>query len=132
MVRTNKTTVAGIILTNAQLFTHGTTFSADVLDTMFGIQLPTVPANDVLASHFLINRRNLQRLTAYTKLNKQLAERGLSITQITENYQTRYYIRTVPELPAAVGYYRRKGKRAAKRSRILAQAYNQLAIPGIE
>ena len=132
MVRTNKTTVAGIILTNAQLFTHGTTFSADVLDTMFGIQLPPVSANDVLASHFLINRRNLQRLTAYTKLNKQLAERGLSITQITENYQTRYYIRTVPKLPAAVGYYRRKGKRAAKRSRILAQAYNQLAIPGIE
>jgi len=132
MVRTNKTTVAGIILTNAQLFTQGTTFSADVLDTMFGIQLPAVPANDPLVSHSLINRRNLQRLTAYTKLNKQLAERGLSITQSTTNCVTSYSIRTVPELPKAVTYYRRKGKRALKRSRILGQAYNQLAIPGIE
>ena len=132
MVKITNNIVDTIILQNATIFTHGTTFSADVLDNMFQIGLPAVPANDIIQAHFLINRRNLNRLSAYTALNRRLAARGLAITQITENYQTRYYIRTVPELPKVVTYYRRKGKRATKRSRILEQAYNQLAIPGIE
>ena len=79
-----------------------------------------------------INRRNLQRLTAYTKLNKMLAERGISIHQKTNAGSSTYHVRTVADLPEDVTYYRRKGKRASKRSRILAQAYAQLAIPGIE
>lgn len=132
MVRTNRQTLDTIILQNANLFAHGATFSADVLDTMFGIQLPEVSTNNILEAHKIISKRNFQRVTAYTKLNKRLAERGISITQKTENFNTTYNVRLVAELPKAVVHYRRKGKRAAKRSRILAQAYNQLAIPGIE
>lgn len=117
---------------NTALFAHGSVFSGDVLDTMFGIQLPAVADNNPINIFNSINRRNLQRLTAYTKLNKMLAERGISIHQKTNAGFSTYHVRTVADLPEDVVYYRRKGKRASKRSRILAQAYAQLAIPGIE
>ena len=117
---------------NSALFAHGSVFSGDVLDTMFGIQLPAIADNNPINIYNSINRRNLQRLNAYTKLNKILAERGISIHQKTVAGAATYNVRTVAELPKDVTYYRRKGKRATKRSRILLQAYNQLAIPGIE
>lgn len=132
MVNINKANVSGIIMQNTALFAHGSVFSGDVLDTMFGIQLPAVTDNNPINIFNSINRRNLQRLTAYTKLNKMLAERGISIHQKTNAGSSTYHVRTVPALPKDVVYYRRKGKRASKRSRILAQAYAQLAIPGIE
>ena len=117
---------------NSALFAHGSVFSGDVLDTMFGIQLPIVTDNNPINIYNSINRRNLQRLNAYAKLNKMLAERGISIHQKTIAGAASYHVQTVAELPKDVKYYRRKGKRATKRSRILLQAYNQLAIPGIE
>lgn len=134
MVRTNKANLANIIMNNAGIFTHGSVFSADVLDTMFGIEIPNLTtastSNDIFVA---INKRNLKRLTAYTKLNKMLAERGISMHQRTDTTGfVTYHIRTVADLSKDVIYYRRKGKRATKRSRILATAYSQLAIPGIE
>jgi len=132
MVNTNKANVSGIIMQNSALFAHGSVFSGDVLDTMFGIQLPAVADNNPINIFNSINRRNLQRLSAYTKLNKMLAERGISIHQKTVAGAASYHVQTVAELPKDVKYYRRKGKRAIKRSSILLQAYNQLAIPGIE
>ena len=132
MVNTNKANVSGIIMQNSALFAHGSVFSGDVLDTMFGIQLPIVADNNPINIYNSINRRNLQRLNAYAKLNKMLAERGISIHQKTVAGAASYHVQTVAELPRDVKYYRRKGKRASKRSRILAQAYAQLAIPGIE
>ena len=132
MVNTNKANVSGIIMQNSALFAHGSVFSGDVLDTMFGIQLPAVADNNPINIYNSINRRNLQRLSAYTKLNKMLAERGISIHQKTVAGAASYHVQTVDKLPKDVTYYRRKGKRATKRSRILLQAYNQLAIPGIE
>ena len=127
MIRTNKANIQTVIMQNSALFAHGAIFSGDVLDNMFSIAIPAVGI-DPMSNFNAINRRNLSRLTAYTKLNKALAERGLSIHQSRGNYA----IRTVADLPKDVKYYRRKGKRAIKRSTILAQAYNQLAIPGIE
>lgn len=132
MVNTNKANVSGIIMQNTALFAHGSVFSGDVLDTMFGIQLPAIADNNPINIYNAINRRNLQRLNAYAKLNKMLAERGISIHQKTVAGAASYHVQTVAELPRDVKYYRRKGKRASKRSRILAQAYAQLAIPGIE
>ena len=134
MVRTNKANLSTIITGNAGIFVHGAIFSADVLDTMFGIAIPSIPAGSSIDQTFkAINRRNLQRLTAYTKLNKALAERGLSIHQSTRTVDdVTYHIRTIADLPEDVVYYRRKGKRATKRSRILLEAYNRLAIPGLE
>ena len=132
MVNTNKANVSGIIMQNSALFAHGSVFSGDVLDTMFGIQLPAIADNNPINIYNSINRRNLQRLNAYAKLNKMLAERGISIHQKTVAGAASYHVQTVAELPRDVKYYRRKGKRASKRSRILAQAYAQLAIPGIE
>lgn len=132
MVRLNNSEVTAVIMRNTTLFTHGSVFSGDVLDTMFGIELPTINGTDPLEAFTAINKRNLKRLSAYGKLNKLLAERGISIHQKTTNNQVNYHILTVDKLPNAVGYYRRKGKRASKRSRILAQAHSQIAIPGIE
>ena len=132
MVNTNKANISGIIMQNSALFAHGSVFSGDVLDTMFGIQLPIVADNNPINIYNSINRRNLQRLNAYAKLNKMLAERGISIHQKTVAGAASYHVQTVAELPKDVTYYRRKGKSATKRSRILLQAYNQLAIPGIE
>ena len=132
MINTNKSNVAGVILQNSPILTHGSVFSGDVLDTMFGIQLPQIVDNNPINIYHAINKRNLQRLNAYTKLNKMLAERGISIHQKTIAGAASYHVQTVDKLPRDVKYYRIKGKRASKRSRILAQAYNQLAIPGIE
>lgn len=131
-MNTNKSNVAGVILQNSPILTHGSVFSGDVLDTMFGIQLPQIVDNNPINIYHAINKRNLQRLNAYTKLNKMLAERGISIHQKTIAGAASYHVQTVDKLPRDVKYYRIKGKRATKRSRILAQAYNQLAIPGIE
>ena len=134
MVKTNKANLANIIMNNARIFAHGSIFSADVLDTMFGIEIPNLTTTSTSNEIFVaINKRNLKRLTAYTKLNKMLAERGISMHQKTDTAGfVTYHVRTVAELPKDVIYYRKKGKRATKRSRILLTAYNQSAIPGIE
>ena len=99
---------------NSALFAHGSVFSGDVLDTMFGIQLPIVADNNPINIYNSINRRNLQRLNAYAKLNKMLAERGISIHQKTVAGAASYHVQTVAELPKDVKYYRRKGKKSNK------------------
>lgn len=132
MIRLNNSTIMTIIGANTQLFAFGSVFSADVLDTMFGIPLPDTSSPNPFDCFNAINKRNLRRLKAYTSLNKKLAERGISITQKTVNNETFYHVRTVDQLPRAVKHYRIRGKRATKRSRNLALAHQQIAIPGIE
>ena len=133
MINTNKASVANIIAYNSTLLTPGTTLSANVLDTMFHIDMPVLSENMAPNAIFkAINTRNLQRVTAYTKLNKALADRGIAIHQSTVNESTSYFIREVAQLPRDITSYRRKGKRALKRSAKLATAFQQLAIPGIE
>ena len=133
MIILNKPNVNAVILRNTALFAPGCIFSANTLDTMFGIELPDLStATSPDAIYYAINRRNLKRTAAYAKLNKMLADRGISITQKTENFETSYHIREIAQLPKAVTSYRRKGKRALKRSAKLNQAYLQIAIPGIE
>ena len=133
MINTNKASVANVIAYNSTLLTPGTTLSANVLDTMFHIDMPALTENMSPNAIFkAINTRNLQRVTAYTKLNKALADRGVAIHQSTVNESTSYFIREVAQLPKDITSYRRKGKRALKRSAKLATAFQQLAIPGIE
>lgn len=131
MIRTNKANINTVIMQNSALLTHGAIFSGDVLDTMFQIGLPAVGVSPI-ENFNAINRRNLLRLTAYTKLNKALAERGLSIHQTTVGGVATYHISEVSALPKDITYYRRKGKRATKRSAQLARAYSNLFIPGID
>ena len=133
MINTNKASVANVIAYNSTLLTPGTTLSANVLDTMFHIDMPALAENMSPNAIFkAINTRNLQRVTAYTKLNKALADRGVAIHQSTVNESTSYFLREVAQLPKDITSYRRKGKRALKRSAKLATAFQQLAIPGIE
>lgn len=133
MINTNKASVANVISYNSAILTPGTTFSANTLDTMFQIELPNLSQDMTSYEIFAtIQKRNLKRVTAYTKLNKALADRGISIHQQTVEGNTAYSIREIAQLPKDITSYRRKGKRALKRSAKLAVAFNQLAIPGIE
>jgi hypothetical protein len=100
-----------IITSNKHLFRQGVQFTADDLVAMMS---PIVPQ---LARNYPPHIAAMHKLTAYTKLNKVLAFRGLRVKSC--NYGEYYEVATLSKAKKAVTTYTKVSRAKAKTSRLL-------------
>lgn len=101
-----------IITAHRSVFTAGSSFTAEWLDTNLASLFPR------LASSTSLNDLMFARITAYTKLNKVLAERGLYIK--STNYYSEFKVLDKVAATKRITGYAKVGTAAFKASTRLA------------
>ena len=103
--------INNVISTHKHLFKQGTTIPPEWLDEHMSAIVPQLAKGHPSHVHAM------HRLSAYTKLNKLLAFRGLRLKSC--NYGEYYLVQTLPETKKAVTTYTKVSRAKAKTSRLL-------------